>query len=164
MTRKHWYIFRHGLATHSKTGYGDRIYDAEVLPEGIPPVERLARYMTTLPYDHGLRSEFLRCQQTAAIVTTTTGRAFTADARLNEAVKEPFHEVRERVQGFVDDLEAASYQHIWICTHGIIIAGLKNWLTVGNFAPKHENDYIQPGELLRITPDGFEIVKFDPVV
>lgn len=160
----HWYIFRHGLATHSKTGYGDQIVTAQVLPEGIPPVQRLARYMQPLPYDHGVRSEFLRCQQTAAIVTEITGRAFVTDVRLNEAVNESFESVRERVGAFVTEMQAASYEHLWVCTHGIVIAALKHWITEGDFKKRDENDYIMPGELLKIAGTTPQVVRFEPVM
>ncbi|MBL8133047.1 MAG: histidine phosphatase family protein [Anaerolineae bacterium] len=161
---KQWYIFRHGLATHSKTGYGDRIYSAEVLPEGIPPIQRLGQYMTLLPYDYGARSEFLRCQQTAGIVTEATGRSFTPDARLNEHVSEPFEAVRDRVQRFVDEMNGSPYQHIWVCTHGMIIAALKNLILHGSFTRRDELDYTQPGQLLILRGGAAEVVRFDEVL
>lgn len=160
---KHWYIFRHGLATHSKNGYGDKILTAEVLPEGIPPVQRIGQYLTLMPYDYGARSEFLRCQQTAAIVTEITGRAFTPDTRLNEQYQEPFESVRDRVRAFVDDMNASEHTHIWVCTHGVVIAALKHLITRGDFARSDENDYIQPGEVLLIRDGQTEVVKFEVV-
>lgn len=160
---KHWYIFRHGLATHSKNGYGDKILTAEVLPEGIPPVQRIGQYLTLMPYDYGARSEFLRCQQTAAIVTDITGRAFTADKRLNEQYQEPFEAVRDRVRAFVDEMNASAHTHIWVCTHGVVIAALKHLITRGDFARSDENDYIQPGEVLLIRDGEPEVVKFEVV-
>jgi broad specificity phosphatase PhoE len=152
MTRndKQWYIFRHGLATHSKTGYGDRILTAEVLPEGIPPVRRLATHLMPMPYDYGAVSAFLRCQQTAAIVTEITGRTFVTDERLNEAHGETIEQVRDRVADFVESMLASPYQHLWVCTHGIVIAALKHLILEGEFLPRDQNDYIQPGELLVI--------------
>lgn len=164
MTTKNWYIFRHGLATRSRNGYGAQIRTAEVLPEGIPPVQRLARFLDTCPYDWGARSEFLRCQQTAQIVADITGRGFVADPRLNERVDEPFHEISERVKDFIDGVERTAHQHVWVCTHGIVIAALKSWLTRGDFSRQYENDYIQPGELLKVTPEGVEVVKFEVLV
>ncbi|MBK8025305.1 MAG: histidine phosphatase family protein [Chloroflexi bacterium] len=162
--QKQWYIFRHGLATHSKTGYGDQIYTAQVLPEGIPPIQRLGQYMTMIPYDTGVRSEFLRCQQTAGIVSEATGRAFTTDARLNEAVSEPFESVRERVRHFVDDMKASEHRHIWVCTHGIIIAALKNLILHGEFTRRDELDYVLPGQLLILRDGAAEVVRFDEVL
>jgi broad specificity phosphatase PhoE len=160
---KHWYIFRHGLATHSKNGYGDKILTAEVLPEGIPPVQRIGQYLTLMPYDYGARSEFLRCQQTAAIVTEITGRAFTPDKRLNEHYQETFESVRDRVRLFVDEMNAAPHTHIWVCTHGAVIAALKHLITRGDFTRGDENDYIQPGEILLIKDGKPEVVTFEVV-
>ncbi len=165
MTDQTWYIFRHGLATRSKMGYGDQIITAQVLPEGIPPVQRLGAYMAHLPYSVGYRSEFLRCEQTAAIVTEATGRAFTPDPRLNEMVHEPFEEVRARIGAFVAEVSASGHEHIWVCTHGIVIAGLRHWVLRGDYQRRDELDYIQPGQLLILRPDRtVEVLKFDEVV
>lgn len=157
---KLWYIFRHGLATHSKTGYGDRILTAEVLPEGIPPIRRLGTYLLHMPYDSGYRSELIRCQQTAAIVTEITGHPFTADPRLNEQIDEPYTRVLERVQNFLDEVSETPHRHIWVCTHGAIIAALKHLLTREAHTPVNQNDYTQPGELLIIRERQSEVVRF----
>lgn len=157
---KQWYIFRHGLATHSKTGYGDKILTAEVLPEGIPPIQRLAQYMLHLPYDAGYRSELIRCQQTAAIVTEVTGNPFITDSRLNEQISEPYDAVLERVTGFLAEVSALPHENIWICTHGAIIAALKYLLTRDPHTQVNQNDYTQPGELLIIRARQPEIVRF----
>jgi len=161
---KQWIIFRHGLATHSKTGYGDRIVTAEVLPEGRPPIQRLGIYLKDKPFEYGVRSEFIRCQQTAQIVTDATGHVFVPDSRLNEQVKENFEQVRARVAHFVQETSALPYQHIWICTHGIIIAALKSLLIKGAFTPGDANDYTQPGQLLIIQEQTAEVIRFEQVV
>jgi broad specificity phosphatase PhoE len=161
---KHWYIFRHGLATHSKNGYGDQILTAQVLPEGRPPIERLGVYMRALPYDVGYRSEFLRCAQTAQIITDATGNPFTPDARLNEQHLEAFEAVHDRVRAFVDEVNASSYRHIWVCTHGVIIAALRHFILDGQFWRSMENDYTQPGELLLIANGKDEVLNFREVV
>lgn len=161
---KNWYIFRHGLATHSTQGYGDRILTAEVLPEGIPPIRRLGRYMQSVPFDDGVRSELIRCQQTAAIVTEATGRQFRADPRLNEQYRESFEVVRDRVHSFVEETLATPAQHIWVCTHGVIIAALKSFLTHGDFRRGDETDYTLPGQLLIIRGEDPDVIKFDEFV
>lgn len=160
---KNWYIFRHGLATHSKMGYGSKILTAEVLPEGIPPIRRLGTYMKTLPYEYGVRSELIRCQQTAAIVTEATGHPFVPDKRINEQVNESFETVKARVRDFVEEYAASPYQHIWVCSHGIIIAALKNIILRDEFTPADELDYTLPGQLLKIAGQDHEVVKFDEV-
>jgi broad specificity phosphatase PhoE len=161
---KHWYIFRHGLATHSKNGYGDQILTAQVLPEGRPPIERLGVYMQAMPYEVGYRSEFLRCQQTAQIVSDATGNPFTPDARLNEMYQETFENVQERVSAFVADVNASPHTHIWVCTHGIVIAALRHYILDGEFHRAQENDYTQTGELLLIANGKDEVLNFREVV
>jgi broad specificity phosphatase PhoE len=158
---KHWYIFRHGLATRDPRGYGNRVLTAEVLPEGIPPVRRLGEYLKEAPYDYGVRSEILRCQQTAGIVTEITGRTFVTDSRLNEIYQESFDQVRDRVREFVQEMSTSPYEHVWVCTHGIVIAALRHLLTRGEFAPKDALDYVLPGQLLLIHGEEIEVVRLD---
>ena len=161
---KQWYIFRHGLATRSLNGYGDTILTAEVLPEGIAPVRRLGAHLKSFPYDIGMRSEFIRCQQTAAIVSEITGRAFTPDGRLNEKYQETFGQVKVRVEQFIADMQATPHQNIWVCTHGAVIAALKHLLTRGEHSEAFEMDYIQPGELLVVRGTDAEVVRLDDVI
>jgi broad specificity phosphatase PhoE len=155
-----WFIFRHGLATHSRTGYGDQVVTAEVLPEGKPAIRVLATHLITQPYDYGICSEFLRCRQTAAIVTEITGRTFVTDPRLNEQVDEAYASVRARVRDFVREIAASPYQHVWICTHGAIIAALTHYLTVGDESRIDEGNYTQPGELRTIQDGKVDVVRF----
>ena len=161
---KHWYIFRHGLATHSKNGYGDQILTAQVLPEGRPPIERLGVYMRVLPYEVGYRSHLLRCEKTAQIVTDATGNPFMPDARLNEQYQETFESVHDRVQAFVADANASPHTYIWVCTHGVIIAALRHFILDGQFWRSMENNYTQPGELLMIANGKDEVLNFREVV
>ncbi len=127
------HIFRHGLATLNPAGYGDTILSASVLPEGYPAVVQVAQHLKTQPCDIAFRSEVRRCQQTAAKVTEITGRGFVPDHRLNEYYMESFDDFTERVQGFWKWLSAQNYQTVWICTHGAVIACLKNTIVQGFF-------------------------------
>jgi broad specificity phosphatase PhoE len=164
-TPKTWYIFRHGLATRSKNGYGDRVYTAELLPEGIPPIQRLGAYLKPMPCDAAWRSEFLRCQQTAGIVSEATARVFTPDARLNENVEEAHASVVKRVTEFVAEVNATQHQHVWVCTHGYIIAALRALLTSGSFPESVANDYTQTGQLLIIQPTTEQqVIDFNTLV
>jgi len=149
------------LATHSKTGYGDKILTAEILPEGIPPVKRIGAYLREIPYDFGACSEFIRCRQTAAIVSEITGRGFVPDARLNEQYQESFDAVRDRVRAFVIEMQQSPHQHIWVCTHGIVIAALKHLILTGSFAQKDELDYILPGEILVIHAGESQVIRLN---
>jgi broad specificity phosphatase PhoE len=157
-----FYIFRHGMAVHPNEGYGSRVLTAELLPEGIPPIQRLARYLLHAPSDYQVCSEVLRCRQTAAIVTETTSKGFVIDPRLKEYYQESFDELAERTKAFTDEIQQGGYQNVMICTHGSVIAALKHYLTDGHFDRRHETDYIQTGQLLVINDDKtVEVVDFN---
>src|SRR5215213_4420037 len=105
------YIIRHGMAVHPSEGYGSRVLTAELLPEGIPPIQRLARYLTLMPSDYQACSEVLRCRQTAAIITEATGKPFVVDPRLREYHQESFADFSERVKNFADEIRQSEYQN-----------------------------------------------------
>lgn len=148
-----FYIFRHGMAVHPNESYGSRILTAELLPEGIPPIQRLARYLVHVSSDYQVCSEVLRCRQTAAIVTEATGKEFLIDPRLKEYYQESFDDLAERTRSFYEEIQQSGYQNVMICTHGAVIAALKHYLTEGQFTRRHETDYIQTGQLLLIRDD-----------
>ncbi len=157
-----FYIFRHGMAVHPNEGYGSRILTAELLPEGIPPIQRLARYLVHAPSDYQVCSEVLRCRQTAAIVTEATGKEFVIDPRLKEYYQESFDDLAERARSFYEEVQQSGYQNVIICTHGAVIAALKHYLTEGNFTRRDETDYIQTGQLLLIHDDqSTEVLDFN---
>jgi len=156
------YIIRHGMAVYPNQGYGNRVLTAELLPEGIPPIQRLARYLLHAPSDYQVCSEVLRCRQTAAIVTEVTGKTFVIDPHLREYHKETFEELSERTRSFCDELQQSGYQNVMICTHGAVIAALKHYLTDGSFERRHETDYSQTGELMIINDDkSVEVLDFN---
>lgn len=155
------YLFRHGLATLNPNGYGDQIVTAELLPEGLEAVTRLAEFLKTQPYDSGFRSEFKRCQQTASKVTQITGRGFTPDPRLNEFHLESFEQYQTRVESWWRWLEQQSYQHVWVCTHGAVAACLKNLMMKGFFELDDRLDYPSTGELWIIDQGKLEYHDFN---
>jgi broad specificity phosphatase PhoE len=172
LTTKHRFlIFRHGLATLSTTGYGDQIYSAKLLPQGIPAVERLAKFLANQPTDFNFVSPVLRCQQTAQIVTDATGKTFETDQRLNEYNDETFAQLGKRIEDFLEEKIAAAETFtnedkaivltFLICTHGAVIAGLKNFLLKNEFLPADEMDFTQPGELLEIAQGKSTITSFN---
>jgi broad specificity phosphatase PhoE len=159
------YIIRHGMAVHPNEGYGSRVLTAELLPEGIPPIERLARYLALMPSDYQACSEVLRCRQTAAIISNATGKAFLIDPRLREYHQENFAEFSERVKDFADELRQSSYQNVTLCTHGAVIAALKHYLIDDSFTKRDETDYTQTGQLLVIHDDkSTEVLDFNTEV
>jgi len=161
-TTHRFFIFRHGLATRSTTGYGDQVLTATLLDEGIPAIEHLAQFLVDIPSDFQFSSELPRCRQTAEIVTKATHKAFTFDARLNEYHQESFAKFTERVDDFLEEVvekaDRLCHQRdcttqpatIWICTHGAVIACLKYLLLQGHHTQEHELEYTQPGEILEI--------------
>lgn len=157
------YIFRHGLATHSKEGYGDEILTARVLPEGIPPIERMAEYLKNVSSDFSVSSEILRCRQTAEIVEKIAGHRFAADKRLNEYHQESFEQFRKRVQLFVNEIRGSSHETILICTHGAVMAGIKNLLLNSMFTENMLPDYVDTGVLLTIKGKYVSLLDFNSV-
>ena len=159
------YIFRHGMAVYPHEVYGSRVLTAELLPEGIPPIQRLAQYLMPVASDYQACSEVLRCRQTAAIVTEASGKTFVIDPRLKEYHEETFDDLSERTKAFSDELQQSSYQNVMVCTHGSVIAALKHYLTEGRFDRRHETDYIQTGQLLIINDDkSVEVLDFNKEV
>lgn len=145
-----WYLFRHALATENKGGYGDEILSAQILPVGIPPTERMAEYIQHLPKTVNWSSELLRCTQTTNIITKITGRIFVTDARLNEYYNESFDALRKRIRSWYDEIVASHPSAVLVCTHGVVIAGLKHLILEGEFLKSQVLDYPKCGELLVI--------------
>ena len=144
------YLMRHGLATHSTTGYGDTILTATILPEAIPVVKKIAEYLKDKPTNANFSSEFLRCKQTAKIVTDITNKQFEFDKRLNEFYDETFLQFKERLQNFIEDLEQKNVPHVLICTHGAVIAGLKHLLLRNTVLEENLLDFALPNVLTTI--------------
>lgn len=161
LSNKTYYIFRHGLATHSKYGYGKAIITAHILPEGIPAIKKIGEWLSTVPDSLNVSSEFIRCKETSDIVSAISGKQFARDSRLNEKHNETIPEVRERVKSLLDELESQSKHHIVICTHGTIIAALKNLLLLNTFVTKMHYDYPQPGVLLIIEGNTVKTINFN---
>ncbi len=164
MENKTFYLVRHGLATHSTTGYGDKVYTAELLPEGIASIERLAAYLQTVPTDMNASSELIRCRQTAAIITKATAKTFVFDSRLNEywpGSKEPFILFHDRIQNFLDELKTKKEKQILIVTHGAGIAAIKSFVLKKNFAISQLFDYPKTGALVIIKEGNIETIDFN---
>lgn len=164
MDDKIFYITRHGLATHSTNGYGDKVYTATLLPEGIPPIERMAEYLQTIPTDLNASSEVIRCRQTAALISKKTGKEFVFDSRLNEywpGSPEPFPTFRDRIKSFIDEIKTKKEKRILIVTHGSGIAALKYYILTGNFEKINLPDYIPCGTLLIINGKRPNLIDFN---
>jgi broad specificity phosphatase PhoE len=129
--KKTYYIFRHGLTlpVKKKQWYWHTLYSAHLIDEGKPSVERLAAYMKDIKADYYVSSPFLRCRQTAEIVTRVTGDKFATDKRLGEYVFEFPWNFKKRILSFISDMETSGYKSIVICTHSIVIEMLIQYIT-----------------------------------
>jgi broad specificity phosphatase PhoE len=150
MTDQTFYLFRHGLATHSTTGYGDQILTANLLPEAYPTVHRLGVFLTQFTFDRCLTSPIPRCLQTTAVVSEHIQQPFVIDERLTEYWPEIFEPFHARLTDLVDELHHDQASHIAICTHGSVIAGLQHLLRDEPFTETAINDFPEPAGLLII--------------
>lgn len=159
--RPNWYIFRHSLATLSKTGYGDQILTASILPDYTEPIRKMAQFLKSVKESSNFSSELLRCKQTTAIITEVTGKTFTTDPRLNEYYDETFSALYKRVKELTLEIEKTGIENILVCTHGAVTAAMKHIILTGSFLEKDLMDYPQCGELLIIKNQKAEFIDFN---
>lgn len=161
-----YYIFRHGETYNSKNRikYPKNNWKVQILPEGVPVLEKLATYLNKFKSDFNVSSEYLRCKETTEIVTKITGNNFETDSRINEfsqkMAMESFEIFSERIKNFLDELNSKNYKTVIICTHGAVIAGLKSFLLKNNFEKNDLIDYPRPGVLLRIEKGKIKEIDF----
>lgn len=160
---KTYYIFRHGetFATKSGGGYGVRIFNAPILPEGKEAIEKMAKFLKAKDVDLSLSSPFKRCKQTVEIISGITGSEFKFDKRLSEFFLETFGHFKRRIKNLVDEVESSDYKSVAICTHGAVISGLTGFLTKGVFEVLSVPDYPDPGVLIIIRDHHLEEVNFN---
>ena len=149
-----YYIFRHGETFETKHNllYGNRVKTAEILPEGIPTIERLAKHIQNIESDFNISSPFIRCKQTVGIVEKITQKTFKFEEKLGEylELEETFDQMARRVKQFIDELSSEGYKNVIICTHGGIIAALTHHITEGSFEEHQLYDFPKPGVLISI--------------
>ncbi len=144
------YIFRHGvtIATKENKFYGWKILHARIFEaESRPFLERMAHYLQDIPTDYNTCSPLIRCVETAKIVSDITNKLFSIDWRLREYLIETTGMFRGRVQSLINDLNQSPHQTVMICTHGAVIAALKNLLITGQYVRNNIIDYPPPGIL-----------------
>ncbi len=151
-----FYIFRHSETYFSKNKipYGKDFEAAEIIPEGIPATQKLAKYLSTQKIDVFYTSPLKRCVQTAQIIQKKLKKGFTKDTRISEEMidygKETFEDVVERVKDFLDDIKSKKYSKVAICTHGWIISTLIALITKGKVEPKDLKEFPNCGVLIQI--------------
>jgi broad specificity phosphatase PhoE len=158
-----YYIFRHGdtFYTKNRQPYPEDNFSVEILPQGIPALEKIGAYLKNIPVDYSVSSKYLRCQQSNKIVSEISGLKFEKDARLNEFSHEDFDNFVERLESFVNEMEEKRYQTIVICTHGGVIAGLKNILMGSEYEKSEMVDYPIPGVLTIVEDKKIEEIDFN---
>lgn len=158
-----YYIFRHGETFYSKNrqSYPEDNFLVEILPEEIPVLEKLAIYLKNISSDYNVSSEYFRCQQSIKIVSEISRLHFENDSRLNEFNHETFEELVKRLENFVKDIEEKNYSTVIICSHGAVIAGLKNILTGSEFESRELINYPKTGILTCIEDKKIEEVDFN---
>lgn len=154
-----YYILRHAQTYASKHnvsyGDGEENFNTHILPEGIPPIERVAKFFKEEGIDRYISSEYIRCKETARIISKATGMEFVFDKRLNEYLNESSENLLERLKNFLEDIESKGYNSVALCTHGAVIAAIKHLLIRGSLQGELLYDYPPPGILLII--DGKKI-------
>jgi len=158
-----YYIFRHGetFSTRDGTPYGERQFEAEILPQGVPAIKRLAEKLKDRHFDYYYTSELLRCLQTSQIVASVLGVEFEKNKLLNEMLEPGFVEFRNRVKTLVAKMEEEEYKAYLLCTHGAVISALKHLLVFGKYEEENLLDYPIPGTLMVINRSGSEILDFN---
>lgn len=162
-----FYIFRHGETFQTKQAvhYGSQIETAEILPEGIPTIKRLANYLKDKTSDEksdNFSSPYLRCKQTVKIVKKIINKKFEFEEHLSEyrEDKETFEKFANRIKNFLTHLPK-SKRTIIICTHGGVIAGLKHFIIRGKFEEENLYDFPNPGVLLEIKNKKVKSIDFN---
>lgn len=160
-----FYIFRHGETFFSKneTSYGDAVESAEILPESIPTIKRLAKYLKNIKTDANFSSTYLRCRQTSEIVSQITNKEFIFDDRLRDYYdgREPVENVIKRIKDFLNSISTKKYKAVIVCTHGYPIAILKGLITKGNFEMKDLSTYPRSGILVEIKKGKVQLYDFN---
>ncbi len=161
-----FYIFRHGetFATKAGTGYGLRIFSADILPEARGPLERIGKYLKDKNIDFSVSSKFRRCRQSAGIVEEITGNKFAYDSRLNEYFLEPYWYLRRRVASLINEAREKKYQTVCICTHGAVIAALIHVLTPeASRRPFSIYNFPPPGVLISVIDGKVTQMNFNEI-
>jgi broad specificity phosphatase PhoE len=149
-----FYIFRHGETYFSKLDipYGDMIESAEILPEALPVIEKLAKYFQNIDTDTNFASPFVRCRQTVEIIEKIAGKKFVYEDKLKDwnLGKESLEKMILRIKDFYEKLMKKNYKSVAICTHGYPINALIALATKGEATNSDLYNYPRTGVLIII--------------
>ncbi len=160
---KTYYIFRHGetRATRNKRWYWHEYYSATIIEEGKPSIMKLAEYLKQVKTDYNVSSPFVRCRQTADLVTQITGKKFTFDSRIKEFGVELPWIFKRRLLSFIKDIETSKNNTILICTHAIVIEMLIQYLEHGRINLRERISAPFPGILTIIAHKKSQTLNFN---
>ena len=140
--------------------YGPRHFSARIDTGSVDDIKKIGTWLQTKPLDLIMTSEYLRCRETAEIITEIINKEYTLDNRLNSIFFETPWQVKKRVVRFLEDRERSEQNHIAICTHGYIIAVLQSLLLNKKLTLIDTFKQIQPGVLLVLSRGKMEIRIF----
>lgn len=163
ISSKNYYIFRHGetFATKRKVWYWHRLYSATILEEGKPSVIRLAKSLKEVNTDYNVSSPFIRCRQTAELVTSETGKKFEIDTRIGERTIQLKSTYQKKVLSFLNEMEDSNHQNILICTHSAAIKVIIKYLSKNHISNKERVKAPLPGVLTIIKNGKLEEINFN---
>lgn len=160
-----YYIFRHGETYFSKNNihYGEHYADADILPEAVPVIEKIAEYLKDKISDDNYTSPFKRAIQTVEIVERITGKIFLPDERLQEEklsrAGETLEQLEKRLKSFVKEMDNNKFKVVTICSHGWPISAFLGLLTKGYITKIDLGTYPKCGQL--ITVEGKTVKTLD---
>ena len=160
-----FFIFRHGETYFSKfdVSYGDMFESAKILPEGIPTIERLGKYLKNVETNANFSSPLVRCKQTVNIIEKISGKKFVYEGRLKDFYqgKESIENMIKRISGFYKELIKEKYKSVAICSHGYPINVLSALATKGEVKNSDLFNYPLPGVLVVIKNKKKEYLDFN---
>lgn len=95
-----------------------------MLPEAENEIKKIGHFLQKERLDALYSSPFLRCRQTASLIGEITNVTPSIDARIRGYFFEPPWILKKRTEEFLLSLEKSEFQHIGICSHGVVIARL----------------------------------------
>jgi broad specificity phosphatase PhoE len=164
-----FYIFRHGDTIESGNllikilGRKRDSHELPILPKGLPALKKIGVYLKNISTDANFCSPYLRCMESAKIVSDITKNKYIPDERICEFDNngEKFTSFNKRVGDFLNEIDNNNYSAVSICTHGAVIAAIKHLKTNGRFFIFQGLDYPTPGNLVVIKNGKIEVLDFN---
>jgi broad specificity phosphatase PhoE len=164
------YIFRHGNTVNSNNlfikFFGIWRKDSHslvTLPKALPALKRIGEYLKNIKTNADFTSPYIRCVDSARVVSEVTGKTYQEDERVREleARGESFESLKSRVGNFLAEIADKNYSAVSICTHGAVIATIKHLATGRSFPHFKIFDYPNPGNLVTIKNGKIETINFN---